>query len=55
MDTSTYLSVAEFARQNNLDWFTDKTSEQLDAMERTGFISPDGQYSTYDGVESYHW
>lgn len=55
VDTSTYLSVAEFAHQNNLDWFTDKTSEQLDAMERTGFISPDGQYSTYDGVESYHW
>lgn len=55
VDTSTYLSVAEFARQNNLDWFTGKTPEQLDAMERTGFISPDGQYSTYDGVTSYHW
>lgn len=54
-DLSNYLSVAEYARQNNLDWFTDKTAEQLDAMERTAFISPDGQYSTYDGVESYHW
>ena len=36
-DTSTNWSVAEYARQCNLDWFEGKTEEQLAAMEYTAF------------------
>ena len=35
------LSVAEYARQNGLGWFAEKTEEQLAAMEYTVFYGHD--------------
>lgn len=44
---SKYTSVAEFARQNSLDWFSGKTEEQLSAMENTALLLPDGALIFY--------
>lgn len=52
-DVSKNVSVAEFARRNNLDWFTGKTPEQLEAMERTALCSSDGSLIFYNTLISY--
>lgn len=52
-DVSKNVSVAEFARRNGLDWFTGKTPEQLDAMERTALCSSDGSLTFYNTLISY--
>ena len=52
-DVSENISVAEFARRNGLDWFTGKTPEQLDAMERTALCSSDGSLIFYDTLIGY--
>lgn len=46
-DIQNFVSVAEFARQHDLDWFTGKTPEQLDAMEKTAFTYPDSLYQVF--------
>lgn len=52
-DVSENISVAEFARNNHLDWFTGKTPEQLDAMERTALCSPDKTLVFYNTLIGY--
>ena len=52
-DVSENISVAEFARRNHLDWFTGKTPEQLDAMERTALCSPDNTLVFYNTLIGY--
>ena len=52
-DVSENISVAEFARNNHLDWFTGKTPEQLDAMERTALCSPDNTLVFYNTLIGY--
>ena len=52
-DVSKNVSVAEFARRNGLDWFTGKTPEQLDAMERTALCSSDGSLIFYNTLIGY--
>ena len=52
-DVSENISVAEFARRNGLDWFTGKTPEQLDAMERTALCSSDGSLIFYNTLIGY--
>lgn len=41
------VSVAEYAREHNLDWFTGKTSAQLEAMERTVIVDSTGHAVLY--------
>ena len=41
------VSVAEYAREHNLDWFTGKTSSQLEAMERTVIVDSTGHAVLY--------
>lgn len=41
------ISVAEYAREHNLDWFTDKTSAQLEAMEYTVMLDSTGHAVLY--------
>ena len=52
-DLSENVSVAEFARRNGLDWFTGKTPEQLDAMERTALCSSNGTLIFYCSLMEY--
>lgn len=52
-DLSENASVAEFARRNGLDWFTGKTPEQLDAMERTALCSSNGTLIFYCSLMEY--
>lgn len=52
-DVSENISVAEFARRNHLDWFTGKTPEQLDAMERTALCSSDNTLVFYNTLIGY--
>lgn len=52
-DVSENISVAEFARNNHLDWFAGKTPEQLDAMERTALCSPDNTLVFYNTLIGY--
>lgn len=51
-DTQTYWSVAEYARQNDLDWFSGKTPEQLNAMEQTAFYEPGEGFPLYSNYAS---
>ena len=41
------ISVAEYAREHNLDWFTGKTSAQLEAMEYTVMLDSTGHAVLY--------
>lgn len=41
------ISVAEYAREHNLDWFTGKTSAQLEAMEYTVMLDSTGHVVLY--------
>lgn len=41
------VSVAEYAREHNLDWFTGKTSAQLEAMEYTVMLDSTGHAVLY--------
>lgn len=41
------ISVAEYARERNLDWFTGKTSAQLEAMEYTVMLDSTGHAVLY--------
>lgn len=41
------VSVAEYAREHNLDWFTGKTSSQLEAMEYTVMLDSTGHAVLY--------
>ena len=41
------ISVAEYAREHNLDWFTGKTSAQLEAMEYTVMLESTGHAVLY--------
>lgn len=53
-DVSENISVAEFARQNGLnEWFENKSTEQLDAMERTALCSPDNTLVFYNTLIGY--
>lgn len=48
-------SVAEYARKNELDWFSGKTAAQLDAMEKTAFVFSDGQMIFYEAYLGMHF
>ena len=41
------ISVAEYAREHNLDWFTGKTNAQLEAMEYTVMLDSTGHAVLY--------
>lgn len=41
------ISVAEYAREHNLDWFTGKTNAQLEAMEYTVMLDTTGHAVLY--------
>lgn len=41
------ISVAEYAREHNLDWFTGKTNAQLEAMEYTVILDSTGHAVLY--------
>ena len=41
------ISVAEYARERNLDWFTGKTNAQLEAMEYTVMLDSTGHAVLY--------
>ena len=41
------VSVAEYAREHNLDWFTGKTNAQLEAMEYTVMLDSTGHAVLY--------
>lgn len=47
-NSSSTISVAEFARQYQTDWLENKTPEQLEAMERTAFLLSDNSLLFYD-------
>lgn len=51
-NTQAFQSVAEYARQNDLDWFSDKTPEQIAAMERTAFYDLKGGFLLYSNYAS---
>lgn len=52
LNIQTFQSVAEYARQNDLDWFSNKTPEQLAAMERTAFYDLKGGFPLYSNYAS---